>query len=150
MRPILMIVAALAVGGATPAFAVDLPSDSAVRGLFIAVSVCAACHTVGTLGTEPDREAPPFATIWPRHDKQSLRRRLREISSSGHRAMPAIPLTPRQIEDVANYIEAIVPEGPPHYRSISAKAAPRPAAGSMKISLSGVGTALPGDHEGAP
>lgn len=108
MRQILLMLLALSLGG--PAMAApgrDSQNDSATRGLFVALRVCSACHAVATLGAGPDNEAPPFAMIRMRHNPGSLRRRLGEISTSGHGDMPPIPLTPKQIEDVANYIETV-------------------------------------------
>jgi len=110
MRRILTMLVALGMGGAAVAAPrPDTDGGSASRGLYVALRVCAACHAVGTLGAGPDSEAPPFATIRLRHDKAGLRRRLGEISTSGHRDMPPIPMTPREIEDVASYIETVAP-----------------------------------------
>jgi len=110
MRQILMVLAVLSFGGAAAAAPrADAGGESATRGLYVALRVCAACHAVATLGAGPDGLAPPFAAIRLRHDKAGLRRRLGEISTSGHQEMPPIPLTAREIEDVATYIETVVP-----------------------------------------
>jgi mono/diheme cytochrome c family protein len=111
MRRVLAAIAVLSAGVAVSAAAAPpapyAREDSANRGLYVALRVCAACHAVGPLGEGPDGEAPRFATIGRRHDAASLRRRLGEISVSGHQDMPPIPLTAREIEDVATYIQSV-------------------------------------------
>ena len=111
MSRVLAAIAAFSIGAGFPAAAAPAgpyaQADSANRGLYVALRVCAACHAVGPLGDGPDDEAPRFATIGRRHDAASLRRRLREISVAGHQDMPPIPLTAREIEDVATYIASV-------------------------------------------
>jgi mono/diheme cytochrome c family protein len=87
-------------------------ADSASRGLYVALRVCSACHKVAYPGVGPDSAAPSFAVIHARHDPASLHRLLVGISSAGHQAMPPIPMSPTEIEDVAAYI-ASVPPSPP-------------------------------------
>lgn len=113
MRSILA--AAILIGAASAAFATPQSTashtdqDSANRGLYVALRVCAACHAVGSLGHGPDGAAPTFAALGERFGAKALRRRLWEISASGHELMPAIPLTAREIEDVATYIASVAP-----------------------------------------
>lgn len=115
MRSILITIALLSAASGVQAarypttFAAE---DSANRGLYVALRICAACHAVGPLGHGPDGAAPSFATLQQRFDGPALRRRLADISTSGHELMPPIAMTPREIEDVATYIASVGP--PPH------------------------------------
>lgn len=92
-------------------------ADAANRGLYVALRVCSACHKVAYPGVGPDRAAPSFASIHARYDPEGLRRRLEDISRVGHREMPAIPMSSREIDDVVAYIATVPPE--------SSAAAPR-------------------------
>jgi len=137
VRALLGMLTALSLGGAANA---GPPADTrvapATRGLFVALRVCAACHAVGPLGAGPDREAPSFVTIRLRHDPASLRRRLAEISTSGHQQMPPIPLTAREIEDVASYIETVLPAPAPLPSATQAAA----ASSQTRLSFTSVGS----------
>ncbi len=86
--------------------------DGAIRGLYVALRVCSACHKVAYPGVGPDSAAPSFAAIHAGHEPAGLHRLLVEISNAGHQAMPPIPMSPAEIEDVAAYI-ATVPAPPP-------------------------------------
>ena len=129
------VLGAIAVLGAGAQAAPPTPpsADAASRGPYVALRVCSACHKVAYPGVGPDSAAPSFAAIHARHDPSSLHSRLVEISISGHQAMPPIPMSPAEIEDVAAYI-ATVPPFPP-------AVAPRPQGrrgpiGAHRIALS--------------
>jgi mono/diheme cytochrome c family protein len=109
MWPILGAIAVLAAGAQTSPAASD---DSSSRGLYVALRVCSACHKVALPGVGPDSAAPSFAAIHARHDAAGLHGLLVEIAGAGHHQMPPIPMSPREIEDVAAYI-ATVPPPPP-------------------------------------
>jgi mono/diheme cytochrome c family protein len=102
------VLGAIAVLGAQPPPSAPM-ADSASRGLYVALRVCAACHKVAFPGAGPDSGAPSFAVIRQRHDAAGLRRLLEQISSTGHKAMPPIPMSPQEIEDVAAYIGTVAP-----------------------------------------
>jgi mono/diheme cytochrome c family protein len=123
MTALLIAAASGPARAATPA---QPNADAAMRGLYVALRVCAACHAVDTFGKGPDGEAPSFAVIRLRHNRASLRRRLQEIAAVGHQQMPAIPLTRSEIEDVASYIETVgaPPGAEPPSRSVVATPPP--------------------------
>lgn len=112
MWRVLGMVAVLSAGAPTSPPAASAPAastDAASRGLYVALRVCAACHKVAYPGAGPDSGAPSFAAIHSRHDPAELHRLLVEISRQGHHAMPPIPMSRQEIEDVAAYIAAVAP-----------------------------------------
>jgi mono/diheme cytochrome c family protein len=109
MWQVLGAIAVLSAGAQTSPAPTDA-GDSASRGLYVALRVCSACHKVAFPGVGPDLAAPSFASIHARYDPDGLRRMLADISRTGHRMMPPIPLSSREIEDVAAYIATVPPE----------------------------------------
>jgi mono/diheme cytochrome c family protein len=105
---VLGVIAVLSAGAQTPP-PPTASADSASRGLYVALRVCAACHKVAYPGVGPDSAAPSFAVIRQRHDGADLRRLVEQISRTGHQAMPPIPMSRQEIEDVADYIGAVAP-----------------------------------------
>jgi len=120
----LMAVVLVGAGGwvtaGTPAAAAATPHGSADRGLYVALRVCAACHAVSAYGLSPDVNAPSFAAIRQHPSHRPLAPHLEVILEAGHGDMPPISLSPREIADVAAYIESVLPrrghdkaQGPP-------------------------------------
>jgi mono/diheme cytochrome c family protein len=104
-------------------------ADAASRGLYVALRVCSACHKVAYPGVGPDSAAPSFAAIHARHDPASLHRLLVEIANAGHQAMPPIPMSSAEIEDVAAYIASVPPSvsTPPRIEAPQNSAGARPS-----------------------
>jgi len=83
---------------------------------------CSQCHAVGERGESPRAGAPAFRDLHTRYPVAMLAEALAEGILTGHPAMPEFKFTPREIEDVIAYLDAIQSRG-------SADHSPVPGAG---------------------
>lgn len=86
---------------ARPAFA-----GNAESGRALAEKWCTGCHIVGSSSNGSD-VAPPFAGIAA--DPGKSRGHLEAWLATPHTAMPSMPLTRRDIDDLVTYIESLAP-----------------------------------------
>ena len=93
--------AAICLVGATPASAGD-----AASGRVLAEKWCSGCHLIGGSAAGSDI-APPFAAIAA--DPEKSRGRLQAWLATPHTAMPSMPLSRRDIDDLISYIESQAP-----------------------------------------
>lgn len=91
-----------------------LTFDSAVaaspaerRGKAFVTANCARCHAVGRVGASPLPQAPPFRTLHERYPVETLAEAFAEGISTGHAAMPAFELQPKQINDLLVYLKSL-------------------------------------------
>jgi mono/diheme cytochrome c family protein len=89
------------------------PKDAAgwTQGQFYVSRSCAGCHAVTEQGASPDPHAPAFRTLPLRFDRARLESALAAISRNGHQEMPPIYISPKEIGDIARYIESLEPSG---------------------------------------
>lgn len=99
-------VAAFAMVAVSSAWAAD---DPAAVGLRLVEKNCARCHAVGTAGTSPHAEAPPFRDLHKRYPPEALGEALAEGISTGHPDMPEFVLTPEQVAAIIAYIGSLHP-----------------------------------------
>ncbi len=81
------------------------------RGRRIVQRNCATCHAVGTRGSSPNREAPPFRELHTRYPVEMLAEALAEGILTGHPAMPQFVFPPRDIDDILAYLQSIQTRG---------------------------------------
>jgi cytochrome c len=85
-----------------PLAAMDLPGDS-VLGLAVALRNCAGCHAVAEGQGRPATDAaPPFTALG--RDPAITAETLRSFLKTPHARMPAVTLSPEDIDHVASYI----------------------------------------------
>jgi mono/diheme cytochrome c family protein len=82
-------------------------STLAARGEALVVRECAMCHAIGSSGSSPMREAPPFGEIAARVDPGVLRNSLQAGILSGHPTMPRLSLAPNDVEAILAYLSSV-------------------------------------------
>lgn len=70
----------------------------------MAQQYCARCHAIGTEGSSPFREAPPFREVVRRYPVEQLEEALAEGISVGHPAMPLFEFQPHEIDDLLAFL----------------------------------------------
>lgn len=81
-------------------------AGNAESGRVLAEKWCAGCHLIGN-STPGSDVAPPFAGIAA--DPAKRRGRLEAWLATPHTAMPSLPLTRYDIDDLVTYIESLAP-----------------------------------------
>jgi mono/diheme cytochrome c family protein len=82
-------------------------TTKADRGRAIAQKQCARCHAIGPEGASPMGLAPPFRNLSQRYPIEMLAEALAEGIVTGHPAMPAFALHPRDIDALLTYIDGL-------------------------------------------
>ena len=80
------------------------------RGLVIAKTHCAQCHSIDKVGPSPLSIAPPFRTLHENYPVETLEEALAEGIRTGHPGMPEFRLEPDQIGDLIAFLKLL--EGP--------------------------------------
>ena len=82
-------------------------SASADRGQAIARENCGRCHAIGRVSPSPHKEAPPFRYVARQGNPADLEEALAEGIVVGHKDMPEIRLSPRDISDFIAYLKRL-------------------------------------------
>jgi mono/diheme cytochrome c family protein len=77
------------------------------RGKAFAKANCARCHAIDRTSTSPNDLAPPFRMLHLRYPVETLAEAFAEGIYTGHAAMPAFELEPRQINDLLAYFKSL-------------------------------------------
>lgn len=95
-------------------FAASAPASQAASvesGRKLVQRNCSMCHAVGERGRSPKTGAPPFRELHTRYPVEMLAEALAESILTGHPAMPEFKFSPREIEDIIAYLDAIQSRG---------------------------------------
>jgi cytochrome c553 len=80
---------------------------SAQRGLTIARTYCARCHSIDRISPSPLKIAPPFRTLHKKYPVEQLEEPLAEGLSTGHPTMPEFRLEVDQINDFIAFLKSL-------------------------------------------
>ena len=90
--------AALAQSGLEPA---------AQRGLMIAKTHCARCHSIDRVSPSPLAIAPPFRTLHKKYPVENLEEAMAEGISTGHPTMPEFRFDADQIANFIAFLRSL-------------------------------------------
>ena len=82
-------------------------SPSAQRGLNIARTNCARCHSIDKVSESPLKIAPPFRTLHERYPVTDLQEPLAEGIVTGHPSMPEFRFDPDQVRDLISFLKTL-------------------------------------------
>jgi cytochrome c len=82
-------------------------SPSAQRGLTIARTYCARCHSIDKVSESPLKIAPAFRTLHERYPVTDLEEPLGEGIVTGHPTMPEFRFEPDQIHDFIEFLKTL-------------------------------------------
>jgi mono/diheme cytochrome c family protein len=82
-------------------------SPSEQRGLTIARTNCARCHSIDKVSPSPLKIAPPFRTLHERYPVTALEEPLAEGIVTGHPNMPEFRFEPDQIHDFIEFLKTL-------------------------------------------
>ena len=82
-------------------------SPSAQRGLTIARTYCARCHSIDKVSESPLKIAPAFRTLHERYPVTDLEEPLGEGIVTGHQTMPEFRFEPDQIHDFIEFLKTL-------------------------------------------
>jgi cytochrome c len=99
-----IVVAATLVAFAGGAWAQDARDTT---GHAILAGKCARCHNIETSGGSPHPQAPPFRTLSQRYPVERLAEALAEGIVTGHPDMPQFAFSPKEIDAILTYLDAI-------------------------------------------
>jgi cytochrome c len=77
------------------------------KGRALLQANCSRCHAIGSEGTSPHAQAPPFREVVKRYPPESLEEALGEGISSGHPDMPEFVFSPEDIGAVVAYLQLL-------------------------------------------
>jgi mono/diheme cytochrome c family protein len=77
------------------------------RGESLLAENCARCHAIGTSGSSPHNEAPPFRTLSRKYQIEGLGEALAEGLSVGHPDMPEFVFEPDDVGAILDYLKSI-------------------------------------------
>lgn len=80
---------------------------AAQRGLTIARTHCARCHSIDRVTASPLAIAPPFRTLHKKYPVEDLEEALAEGISTGHPTMPEFRFDPGQINDFISFMKSL-------------------------------------------
>lgn len=92
----------LAVAPSTAQMAPDVQ-----RGLVLAKTHCAKCHSIDKAGPSPLAIAPPFRDLHKRYPIESLEEAFAEGVSTGHPTMPEFRFEPDQIGNLIAFLKSL-------------------------------------------
>ena len=82
-------------------------SPSAERGLTIARTNCARCHSIDKVTESPLKIAPPFRTLHERYPVTDLQEPLAEGIVTGHPSMPEFRFDADQVHDLIEFLKTL-------------------------------------------
>ena len=77
------------------------------RGLALARTHCAQCHSIDKVGLSPLAIAPPFRDLHKRYPIESLEEAFAEGILTGHPTMPQFRFEPDQIGDLIAFLKSL-------------------------------------------
>ena len=77
------------------------------RGLVLAKTHCAQCHSIDKAGPSPLAIAPPFRDLHKRYPVESLEEAFAEGISTGHPTMPEFRFEPDQIANLIAFLKSL-------------------------------------------
>jgi len=80
---------------------------AAQRGLTIARTHCARCHSIDRVTASPLPIAPPFRTLHMKYPVENLEEALGEGISTGHPTMPEFRFDPGQATDIIAFLKTL-------------------------------------------
>lgn len=80
---------------------------AAQRGLTMARTLCARCHSIDRVSPSPLTIAPPFRTLHLKYPVQNLEEAMAEGISTGHPTMPEFRFDPAQINDFMAFLKSL-------------------------------------------
>jgi cytochrome c len=80
---------------------------AAQRGLTIARTYCARCHSIDRVTASPLAIAPPFRTVHKKYPVENLEEALAEGISTGHPTMPEFRFDPGQVNDLISFLKSL-------------------------------------------
>src|SRR5262245_48220155 len=91
----------------SPALAQPVLEPAAQRGLTIARTYCARCHSIDRVTESPLTIAPPFRTLHKKYPVENLEEALAEGISTGHPTMPEFRFDPGQVNDFITFLKSL-------------------------------------------
>ena len=88
-------------------FAQSALEPAAQRGLTIAQTYCARCHSIDRVTASPLAIAPPFRTLHKKYPVENLEEALAEGISTGHPTMPEFRFDPGQVNDFISFLKSL-------------------------------------------
>ena len=76
-------------------------------GQKLASDKCASCHSIEKQGNSPHKDAPPFRTFADKWPLSSLEESLAEGIVTGHKDMPEVVFTPKQIGQFLEFLGSL-------------------------------------------
>lgn len=83
------------------------PQGDVNRGLAIAQTHCARCHSIDRAGPSPLPIAPPFRDLHKFYPVESLEEALAEGIMTGHADMPEFRFVPDEIENLIAWLKLL-------------------------------------------
>ena len=80
---------------------------AAQRGLTLARTHCARCHSIDRVTASPLAIAPPFRTLHKKYPVENLEEALAEGISTGHPTMPEFRFDPGQATDLISFLKTL-------------------------------------------
>lgn len=77
------------------------------RGLVLAKTYCAKCHSIDRVGPSPLAIAPPFRDLHKRYPVESLEEAFAEGISTGHPTMPEFRFESDQIANLIAFLKSL-------------------------------------------
>lgn len=93
--------------GAALAQSAQSQSPNAQRGILLARTYCARCHSIDKVSHSPLSVAPPFRDLHKRYPVEGLEEPLAEGLVTGHPSMPEFRFEPDQIGDFIAFLKTL-------------------------------------------
>jgi mono/diheme cytochrome c family protein len=77
------------------------------RGLVLAKTHCALCHSIDKVGPSPLSIAPPFRDLGKRYPVENLEEAFGEGILTGHPSMPEFRFEPDQITNLIAFLKSL-------------------------------------------
>jgi len=77
------------------------------KGKALLEANCGACHSVGTDGESPHKDAPPFRTLGQSYPVAYLAEALAEGIMTGHPDMPIFSFEAQEVDQIITWLETI-------------------------------------------
>ena len=87
--------------------ATESEAASPQRGVLLARTYCAGCHSIDKVSPSPLKIAPPFRTLHERYPVEALEEPLAEGIVTGHPTMPEFRFEPDQISDFIAFLKTL-------------------------------------------
>jgi mono/diheme cytochrome c family protein len=87
--------------------AAQAQSPSVQRGVQLARTYCAQCHSIDKYSESPLKIAPPFRSLHARYPVESLEEPLAEGIVTGHPTMPEFRFDPGQTRDFIAFLNSL-------------------------------------------